>query len=290
MKTMRMTAIGSTIAAAIVLGGCATSKPTPELEAARSAVSAARSDSAVVRDAPLELERAERSLREAEAQWSDHGEDPRTAHAAYLARQRALIAREVATQRASQQEVQSASAERDRVLLEVRTRESAAARQRADQAQVQAMSAEQQAAQAREQNAQLQAKLAELSSRDTPRGLVVTLGDVLFEVGRAELRPQAAREIDRLAEALRQETGRRVEIEGHTDSTGSEGLNQQLSERRAEAVREALISRGVEPSRVIARGLGEGTPVATNDTASGRALNRRVEVVISGSPTASRTN
>ncbi len=279
--------------AVIALGACATgNKPTAELEAARSAVSSARADVSVTRDAPLELERAEKALRDAETQWADRGDEPRTAHLAYLARQRALIAQEVASQRAAEQAVQSASTERDKVMLDKRTRETAAAQARAQQAQSEAQLAERRAAEARERNAQLQAQLKELSTRETPRGLVVTLGDVLFETGEAQLRPQAARELDRLAVFLRDQPDRRVDIEGHTDSVGSDSTNQRLSEERARAVRDSLVDRGIDGQRVQARGFGESTPVASNGSASGRALNRRVEVVISGpgGDSASRSN
>jgi outer membrane protein OmpA-like peptidoglycan-associated protein len=111
---------------------------------------------------------------------------------------------------------------------------------------------------------------------------VLTLGgDVLFDVGEANLKPGAKRAIDNLAQFMQQHPQRNVAIEGFTDSTGSEQYNEILSERRAQAVKDALVARGIAPNRISARGYGEAFPVATNDTPAGRQLNRRVEVAIS---------
>jgi outer membrane protein OmpA-like peptidoglycan-associated protein len=121
---------------------------------------------------------------------------------------------------------------------------------------------------------------AELQVRKTERGLVVTLGDILFDVDQATLNPGGELQVARLADALRQMPERNVLIEGHTDSTGSDAYNDDLSQRRADAVEDLLIMQGIEPTRVVTRGYGERLPVATNDTAAGRQQNRRVEVVI----------
>jgi outer membrane protein OmpA-like peptidoglycan-associated protein len=109
---------------------------------------------------------------------------------------------------------------------------------------------------------------------------MLTLGDVLFDVDQATLKPGAMQKLFRLVTFLRDDPGRGVLVEGHTDSTGSEDYNLSLSQRRAEAVRSFLVDNGVEGARVLARGYGKGYPVAGNDTAAGRALNRRVELVI----------
>lgn len=118
---------------------------------------------------------------------------------------------------------------------------------------------------------------------------VVTLGNMLFQTGRAELTPGAAPTIDRLTDYLRQNPNATVMIEGYTDSTGSESKNLQLSQERADAVRSALIWRGIDPLRVRAEGRGDAEPVASNATAQGRQLNRRVEVVLT-SPTTPPTS
>jgi outer membrane protein OmpA-like peptidoglycan-associated protein len=133
---------------------------------------------------------------------------------------------------------------------------------------------------AEEELGRLEEELAELQARESERGLIVTLGDVLFDVGEATLRPGAARDLNRLAAALVQHPSRSVSVEGYTDSTGSDDFNQRLSQRRAETVRSALIAGGVQPERINAVGLGESLPVTSNATAAGRQQNRRVEVVI----------
>ena len=115
---------------------------------------------------------------------------------------------------------------------------------------------------------------------DGDAGASVTLGDVLFEFGKAQLLPTAGPRLDQLADFLRQYPDRKLLIEGHTDSVGSTSANQTLSERRAQAVQQALTMRGVDPSRITTRGYGKAFPVASNGTPEGRALNRRVEVVI----------
>jgi outer membrane protein OmpA-like peptidoglycan-associated protein len=109
----------------------------------------------------------------------------------------------------------------------------------------------------------------------------MTLNDVLFDTGRATLKPGADRDLDRLAQALKDNPNTRVLIEGHTDSVGGEDYNQVLSERRAEAVGDALRTRGVPPDRFDVKGLGKAFPVASNDTQAGRQQNRRVEIVFS---------
>ena len=127
----------------------------------------------------------------------------------------------------------------------------------------------------------LQAQVSELEARQTQRGWVITVGsDLLFDVGRSRLKPGGRHAIDNLARIMRQEPERKIVIEGFTDSSGGEAANRRLSERRAQAVRNALVQRGVASSRIVARGLGEAYPVASNESPAGRQLNRRVEILI----------
>jgi outer membrane protein OmpA-like peptidoglycan-associated protein len=142
--------------------------------------------------------------------------------------------------------------------------------------------------QARELNAslsaevrRLEAQVAELKAHETKQGWIFTLGnDVLFDVGRATLKPSGRRAIAQLARLMREHPDRKIVVEGFTDDRGSPQYNRQLSERRARAVREALVHEGIDPERVVARGLGEAYPVATNGNPRGRELNRRVEILI----------
>ncbi|MDO9561865.1 MAG: OmpA family protein, partial [Bradyrhizobium sp.] len=124
-------------------------------------------------------------------------------------------------------------------------------------------------------------QLKELDAKKTERGMVITLGDVLFAVNRAQLSAGGVRNVQKLADFLNQYPQRKVLIEGHTDSTGSRSINQPLSEQRAEAVRSALAGMGISGDRIETRGYAEAYPVASNNTAAGRQLNRRVEIILS---------
>ena len=121
-----------------------------------------------------------------------------------------------------------------------------------------------------------------LSTRDTPRGLVVTMTDVLFDTGKYDLRPEARERLARLSGIVLAHPGLNLEVEGHTDSTGGDELNQKLSEQRSGTTREYLIQQGLSDSSVTAKGFGKTMPVADNSTAQGRQQNRRVELIISG--------
>jgi outer membrane protein OmpA-like peptidoglycan-associated protein len=132
----------------------------------------------------------------------------------------------------------------------------------------------------RKRSDKLAAELAELNAKKSDRGMVLTLGDVLFEFDKAQLLPGANRTIDQLAAFLSEHTDRSVLIEGHTDSIGSESYNIELSQRRAEAVRNALLSRQIPFYRIVSKGYGKSYPVAGNDSEAGRQQNRRVEIII----------
>lgn len=126
----------------------------------------------------------------------------------------------------------------------------------------------------------LRRRLEYMEYRETDRGVVVTLGDVLFEVGQADLLPEAEASLADVIELLETEPNKAIRIEGHTDSTGPSAVNLRLSERRARAVRDALVSMGVSADRIQAVGMGEDFPIATNETDNGRARNRRVDVIV----------
>jgi outer membrane protein OmpA-like peptidoglycan-associated protein len=147
--------------------------------------------------------------------------------------------------------------------------------------QGQARAAQEQTRAADERGPDFERELEDLEARDTDRGLVLTLGDVLFDNGTATLAAGAQPAIDRLAQFMRDYPERSVRIEGHTDSAGSAAANQSLSERRAQAVRAALVTRGLEAERIATLGYGEARPIAGNDTPNGRQQNRRVEIVLS---------
>ncbi len=136
---------------------------------------------------------------------------------------------------------------------------------------------------AEELRAQLLQQLNQiLETKDTPRGLVVTMADVLFDVGKYDLRATTREKLARLSGIVLAHKGLQLDIEGHTDSTGSDELNQTLSERRASAVQSYLIQQGLATESVSAKGFGKTMPVADNSTAAGRQQNRRVEIIVSG--------
>ena len=145
---------------------------------------------------------------------------------------------------------------------------------------MQAESARAQADAEQAQNVALLKELADHKGQQTNRGLVLTVGDVLFATGKAEVAAGGLRSIDKLAEFLKKNPTRNLLIEGHTDNTGPEDFNLKLSQQRADAVKDVLASRGVGADRITTKGYGPKYPVVANDTAAGRQQNRRVEVVV----------
>jgi len=127
-----------------------------------------------------------------------------------------------------------------------------------------------------------------LETRDSARGLIVNMSDVLFDTGKYSLRSGAKEKLAKVSGILLAHPGLILEVEGHTDSVGSDEYNQTLSQHRADAVRDYLIGQGIGAGTVSAKGVGKMAPVATNDTAEGRQQNRRVEVVVSGDPIAAQ--
>jgi outer membrane protein OmpA-like peptidoglycan-associated protein len=255
------------------LAACAAGpQPNATLERAREQVASAAADPNVAQYAPLDLEAAKNDLAAAEAAAAHHDEAG-TDQSAYMAAQTARLAQERAAAKADDAHVAHAQEERDRIQMAARAQE-------ANIAVAQRNAAVEQRDQAAQQTARLQEEIAKLKATKTDRGLVLTLGDVLFDTGRAELNPGAAIKLDQLAQFLNEHADRRVEIDGFTDSVGSDSYNEELSQRRADSVKAALVMRGVDPSRISTEGFGKAYPVASNNDSGGRQLNRRVEVVI----------
>jgi outer membrane protein OmpA-like peptidoglycan-associated protein len=259
------------------------------VEQARESIADVSREPLAGRVAAEQLEAAREALAEADEAYEDREPIQLIEHRAYVAQRYADISRELVSEAAAREEVTRSEAERNRIIAEARAREAEAAQRTAASAarelELQARATDEQAraAQAAEQRAQdLERELEQLEARNTERGLVLTLGDVLFDTGQSTLKPGAITTIDRLAQFMGDYPERSVRIEGHTDSMGSDETNLQLSEQRAMAVRDALLARGVDAGRIQTVGYGEARPVAGNDTAGGRQQNRRIEVVISG--------
>jgi outer membrane protein OmpA-like peptidoglycan-associated protein len=281
MNVKSLTAMGM----ALALCACASMpQPNAALESARTAVQTAEADPLVNKYAALDLDVARKDLNNAEQAALQHNESA-VDQSAYLAAQNARLAQAHAAAKADDAKVAAGQVERDQIMLAARTRE-------ADNAKRTAANALNQRDQANEETARVQAELDALKATPTPRGMVVTVGDVLFDTGQANLKPGAGRKIDELAQFLVEHPDRRVQIDGFTDSVGTDSYNEELSQRRADAVRSALISRGVDASRIGTEGYGKSYPVANNNDSGGRQLNRRVEVIIgdnNGAPISRRT-
>jgi len=278
MKTKLLTGMGL----ALALGACASvPQPNAALENARAAVQTAEADPNVTRYAPLDLDVARKDLNNAD-NAAMHHQDADVAQSAYLAMQNARLAQAHGAAKADDARVASGQVERDQIMLAARTRDANNANMAAANSRQVADAALSQRDQANQETARVQAELDALKATPTPRGMVLTLGDVLFDTGRAELKSGASRTLDQLTQFLTEHPDRRVQIDGFTDSVGTDSYNEELSQRRANAVREALISRGIDSSRIGTEGYGKSYPVADNNDSGGRQLNRRVEVVIGG--------
>lgn len=283
----------------------------PDLLRARAAYDEVQSNEWVNQNAPVEKHEANQALQKAEQAETVKDLE----HLSYLAERRSQIAVVAAKKRMAEKEIDKLAEEKDKVLLEareieiqkktrkiqLREQEAEAARAEAETAKERALRLAQEAelakqeaeakareaAQALEQvalakkmTARLEKEIAELNAKDTDRGIVLTLGDVLFEFDKAELLPGAFRTINKLAVFLNIYENRNLLIEGHTDSIGTSEYNLDLSRIRAEAVRIALIEEEIKSDRIITKGYGESYPVASNETEAGRQQNRRVEVII----------
>jgi OOP family OmpA-OmpF porin len=263
-----------------LVAGCAGARPA-SLDRARSSLMQAQQDPIVVRYAPGQLSDARATMTQAERAWDSDRDRDETSHLSYLTEQKAGIAVAVAQQKAAEDEAQRLRTQRENIRVEARTREVEQARVQAEVATDRAQAATDRAVAATARAQALEQELTALKAKDTERGLVMTLQEgVLFEYNKAELKPGAMRSLEPLMTFLREYPDRRLIIEGHTDSTGSDSYNLELSQRRAEAVRNFLAVNGINADRIVARGYGESYPVTTNATEAGRQQNRRVEVVI----------
>lgn len=242
---------GILIGTVLILIGCA-GQPPAALEEARQNLNRAKQDQNIVNHAPVALYDAEQTVQKASSAWEDEGNEEYVEHMAYLANQQIKIAEANAQQKAAQTEFEKLSGESQQLRLAARTKELA------------------------DKSKELEA----LRGQKTERGTLITMGDVLFRTGQANLKPGALQNLYRLSSFLKENPNRKIIIEGHTDSVGSNQTNQALSERRAHAVADFLIANGIEGARITDVGYGENYPIAPNNTLSGRQLNRRVEITV----------
>ena len=286
--------------AAVLLAACANAPVKPEGAAhARNMLTQLQADPNLANRAPISMQQAEAAVRIAEQPETDQ---QLVAYRVYMADRKVETARAEAETKFAEDQRVELIAQREKVRLDARTREADlatgkvamaraegaeqkaeadAARNQADAAQAAALSAQQQAEELQRQIDTLQAKV-------TDRGLVLTLGDVLFATAKADLSSGANGTLNKLVAFLNKYPDRTVDIQGYTDSVGSEDYNLGLSQRRADSVRSYLVGQGIGSGRLVASGKGMSSPVAGNDTSSGRQQNRRVEVIITNPAAAMR--
>jgi outer membrane protein OmpA-like peptidoglycan-associated protein len=288
--------IAALAATVLAFTGCETTPQTSvALDEARAAVAAAEADPNVAKYAPTELDRARKLLVNAQGSAEQNGiKDPSTAHYAYLASQMARIAEQRAHEQVATARIKAGESERQKILLAARESEAdraladaraaqsdaRAAQSAAEQARSEAQNAQAELAAAQAEAQRLASELQNVKTAQTSRGLVLTLDDVLFDTGRSDLKSGSRRTLDQIAQFLNEHPERRVQIEGFTDSQGTDEFNMELSQSRADAVASAIIQRGIDAQRVRALGYGEGFPVASNSNAGSRQLNRRVEIIV----------
>jgi outer membrane protein OmpA-like peptidoglycan-associated protein len=290
----------ATAVAAIVLAACAAAPVKPEGAAeARHMLTQLQADPNLANRAPISMQQAETAVTLAEQPEPDQ---QLAAYRVYMADRKVETARAEAETRFAESQRVDLIAQRDKVRLDARTREadlasskvasaradSAEQKAQADAARNQADAAQAAALSAQQQAEELQRQIDTLQAKVTDRGIVLTLGDVLFATARADLTSGANSNLDKLVAFLNKYPDRTVNIEGYTDSVGGEDYNLGLSQRRADSVRSYLVSQGVGSGRLVASGKGMSSPVAGNDTATGRQQNRRVEVVINNPAAAMR--
>jgi len=281
------------LAVAALISACGSvPKNTSLLDQTRSDYVQAQNNPDVAKYAPLEMQQAGTALAQANAAADDRTSLEKIDNLAYIAKQKIALTQEVAKKKSAEADIANSAKERDQMRLDQRTNEANIANLNAEKARVSAAVAQSEAALAQRQTqealartaqleAQLAVQLADMAAKKTERGMVITLGDVLFGTDQAHLSADGVRTAQKLATVLQQNPQRSVLIEGFTDSTGSDAYNMALSQRRATTVRGALTDLGVAADRIDMQAYGETHPVAANDSASNRQLNRRVEIVLS---------
>jgi outer membrane protein OmpA-like peptidoglycan-associated protein len=269
------------VAAAVafaLFAGCSAAPTKPDgAEAARAKLTALQSDSELATRAPLAIKDADLAVQAAEKPQADKALG---AHLVLIADRKIDIAQAQSETHLAVDQRKGLAEEREAMRLQSRTLEADAANNRANVAQADANLAHSEADVAQRNTEEMQRQIAALQAKVTDRGLVLTLGDVLFTTGTATLNSGANKQLEKLAAFLNKYPERTTLIEGYTDSVGTDEFNQGLSQRRADAVKSYLTGQGIAANRLTATGRGENSPVGDNTSATGRQQNRRVEVLI----------
>jgi outer membrane protein OmpA-like peptidoglycan-associated protein len=269
----------ATAVAAVLLAACAAAPVAPEgASEARAKLTQLQSDPSMGTRAPLAIKDADAAVSIAELPEADKS---LASHRVFIADRKVEIAKAQAETSLLEDQRAALIAKRETARLDSRTREADTAHIATVNAEREADTARMATADAQAQTAELQRQIEALQAKVTDRGVVLTLGDVLFASGKADLKEGAAGHLNQLVAFLREYPSRTVVIEGHTDNVGSDDFNQALSQRRADSVRSYLVRQGIDAARLTAMGAGEGAPIGENESETGRQANRRVEVIIS---------
>ena len=230
--------------------------------------------------APIAYQQAEDKLKSLEDKVASGAEEKEVEYLAYVSQRKSSVAQQQAELNIAEEKVSQAEVARKDILIALKSQEAEQAKQLAGRMADQAIDARRELDKTRQEKKQMQLLLAEFKAKETERGLVLTLDDILFDLNKAELKPGSERAVNKIADFLKEYPERKVLVEGFTDSTGEEDYNEQLSFKRAEAIRTVLQAHGVAGDRVKVEGYGEKFPVASNSTSAGRQMNRRVEIII----------
>lgn len=294
---------------------CVSTAPTQSVVEARQAFQLSAQDPRVKQHASEQLYEAEQANAKMERALKRGRGEAEVDHLAYLTKRHSEIAQAVADEGAMKAQIEQLGRRRDQLRLDASkadTREARAAaraavdiaakqgeeisdlRERTAEAERQTIDAEEDVAAAKQDTADAErradvakqeaaaiAKQLNLMSRESERGLIITLGDVLFTTGSSSLASGAERTLSRVAQLLKEYPDRKVMVEGHTDDVGSNAYNEQLSRQRAQSVTDALVADGVSTQRFQVRGLGETAPAVPNTNSASRQQNRRVEIILS---------
>ena len=271
----------------LFIAGCGPSQKEmmakDQMDRAKKAYAEAKANPNVEAYAPMELQEAGKAVQEAEK--AKETED--ILQMGYIAERKTQFAVTIADGKVAERDIDKLNVEkaemnaRKQTLEAERARKEAAAEtEKAAKAKSAAEMEAAKAAKAKAESDQLMKELASLKAKQTERGIVLTIGDVLFATGKADLSANADKSVAKLAEFLKKNPNRNVLIEGHTDSVGKDDSNLALSQKRADSVKAKLVADGIEAGRITTVGYGKKFPVASNDTKSGKAQNRRVDVVI----------
>lgn len=276
-KRCLVLAFGASICSLAI--GCSTHRNT-HVEGLQDELTILKRDPAVIAQASSELQDAEQAVIRAEAHWAETHNDDEAEHLCYLGSKRIDIARSKTDQLLAEYEFRRLGEARSQAGVDASHREAANANARANLADATAAQYESLAESRKSQIEMLKGELDDLAARESSRGLVLTLGDVVFQTNRADLKSGATRKLLPFVAFLRTHSADNVVIEGHTDNTGGSDSNLDLSNRRAQSVRDFLVREGISGERITTAGLGEQFPLAANETPAGRLLNRRVEMIV----------